>query len=73
MEPLPLERWVGPHGALRLILIDDEEKPGNRIYELVSDHDGVCLALTGEELADLVVAWNCERRRTFVLRGVLLP
>lgn len=72
-SPVPLARTIGPHAALNLVLLEDHEEPGMRIYALSEMGGRVEVGFTGEEFEALCEAWGDERQRSFVLKGIVLP
>ena len=51
-----------PHGAHAVELIEDDVKPGNRLFVVVGDCGGR-VGFTGEELDSLVGWWQREKER----------
>lgn len=51
-----------PHGVHSVILVEDQIKPGMRIYEIRDDSR--VLAFTGEEMASLAAWWSLESVRS---------
>jgi hypothetical protein len=55
---------LGPHGQHQIELLEDAEKPGNRIYKIHDRYDQSCtISMLGEELEFLLQWWSAEAAR----------
>jgi hypothetical protein len=76
-NPMVLEHSLGPHGAHRLILLDDSSAAGNRIYRIESNTTATVIEgqrvvdaihMTGVEIEGL---WNAYQKE-LARRGMRL-
>jgi hypothetical protein len=60
MEPF----ITAPHGQHKIMLVEDAEKPGNRIYDMQDLHDATeRIGLLGSEIESLCQWWSSEKNR----------